>query len=252
MARKILNEASKKQGLNKLQEYKTYSFIGTDKWRGVLGNLGKLWPNAEARFQMHLVSNSFDGQLKFLDGKREGNVVGLQSDNYYEKRDGEYVFVKTDKRNKFGINAYQYFFELAERLSKAELVTMGGTAEMDGQEYDLVFCTWKQLRTHKQNDQYLAWINKENGLLEFCQFTIHDPYLVGGSMLVGSIAFEDFREIGGVKIPFTQCIYSGKPKSTGKGYLHRLTLETFSFDQINHLELKPNKDLPHIGDEKPL
>lgn len=250
--RVLLDEAWTAQNMDRLSQHKVYEFIAVDHWKGALGKLAKIWPENESKLHMKYAVGNFDGQVDFLDGKKAGTSAGLQSWKYYEKdSQAEIEFKKSSAKIIFGLNAYHYFFELIDRLKSAPLVAYAGEKQLNGQSYDLVLVTWKKFRAHKKHDQYTAWINKETKLMDHCEFTIHDSFLPGGSMLPGSISFSDFKDIGGVSIPFLQYVYLGGPKSQTSKYLHRLTIESFSFDSFNENILYPDSSIEKMGDSKP-
>ena len=65
----------------------------------------------------------------------------------------------------------------------------------------------------------------------------------------GSIRFSDFRDVEGVKVPFIHHIFVNKPKKDRK-YLHRLVISDFAFDTFDVSELRPDQQLPLMGDVK--
>lgn len=251
--RALLDVAWKAQGFEHLAEHKVYEVSATDHWKGPMGAMATMWPKTRMDIELRYPIDTFDGQVTFKSGKHSGKVSGMQSQAYYEQEPGEALEwkKKPHAKTQFGINAYQYFFELAHRLRKAELITYAGEAEHRGQQYDLVLVTWGKLKAHMQHDQYTAWINKSNGRMDFCEYTVHDAYLPGGGMLPASIEFADFKSIDGVQIPFSQYVYLGGPKKKQKSYLHRLTVESFKFDSFDPALLYPNKELAPVGDSKP-
>lgn len=87
--------------------------------------------------------------------------------------------------------------------------------------------------------------------MEFCEFTIHDPFLPGGSMIPGSIEFTDFKDKQGIQIPFTQYVYIGAPSENQDKNLHRLTVTDFQWDSFEAAELRIDATLEKNGDAKP-
>lgn len=248
----ILTEAWETQGMNLLHTHQTYHVKGHDQWKGMLGKIGKVWPENESNIELKYAVGSFDGQVTFLDGKREGLVAGLQSWQYYEQEKGKELEFKKKQnaRITFGISAYQYFFELLDRLKQAPIVVYGGEKEFKGNSYDLVFVTWEKLKTHKEHDQYCLWINKKTKVLDYAEYTLHDTYLPGGSMIPGAIEFADYKKVDGILIPFTQYIYAAGVKKKQEKYLHKLSVSSFEFDSFNDSLLYPNKTIEKIGDSK--
>lgn len=254
--KQILVRAWKTQGFDKLHDHEVYSFEGTDVWKGLLGKMGHLWPELEAKMEFKYRVGTFDGQVHFTDGNEKGNRAGLQNWNYYESIDNKISFkdkdLKENKRKVFGIAAFQYFTEMADRLLNAPIVVYAGEDSFRDQEYDLVLSTWETEKPHEEHDQYLSWVNKETGMLDFVQYTIRDAYLKppGYKLLGGAIEFDDFRSIDGVMIPHNQLVYAIKMKKNQDKFLHRLTVSDFEFDGFNPSDLIQDDKLLSGGNFK--
>lgn len=167
--KQILDKVWKKQGVDKLEQRKVYSFQGFDKWQGTLAKIGKLWPGLETNLNFKYQVGTSDGQLTFVDGQRKGTIAGLYKSNYYEIKDGKTEFLdkyaKSNIRAFFGLSHIQYFTELLGRLRDAPIISYAGSAAFNDKKYDLVFCTWEKPEPHIEHDQYLLWINQVTGLL---------------------------------------------------------------------------------------
>lgn len=251
--RAILDKAWEAQGMATLKDHSTYEVLATDHWKGAMGKMAKMWKDNETDLHLKYAIGTFDSQVTMKSGKEQGLTAGLQSWKYYEKEAaGDVEFMKTNAKKEFGLTAYQYFFELTDRLRTAPLITYAGEKEFKGNTYDLVFITWQKLKKHMAHDQYTVWVNRNTGMMEYCEFTIHDPFLPGGAMIPGSIEFADMRDVDGIQISFTQYIYAGSPKEDQDKYLHRLTLDDFKWDSFDVTDLRPDPAVTTMGDEKPL
>lgn len=254
--KEVLESAWKKQGFDKLKNHHTYSFHGSDTWKGLLGRMGQIWPELKSELDFKYQIGSFDGQVKFLDGEKKGNIAGLQNWNFYEIIDSDTTFKDKDhkksRRKVFGLAAFQYFTEMIDRIKDAPIISYAGEDEHRGQKYDLVFCTWESAEPHMEHDQYLAWINKKTGLMDFTQYTLRDTYLKppGYKMIGGGVEFADFKEIDGIMIPHEQLVYAIKLRENPKKNLHRLIISDFEFDSFNVEELRIDKNIEQGGDFK--
>lgn len=254
--KQILNAVWKQQGYDKLDQSTVYSFEATDHWKGMLGKVGQIWPDMSLDLEAKYLTGTFDGQIKYLDGKEKGKVIGLQDWNYYEIADGKTVFLdKDDRKNRrkvFGIAAFQYFTEMVSRLRVAPIISYAGEKKFRGQTYDLVFCTWGDVKPHKEHDQYLVWINKSTNTMDIVQYTLRENYLKmpGAQMMGGAIEFSNLKSVDGVMIPFTQYMYAIKPRKKTKKYLHKLELSSFSFDSFDENELIVDKNKKTGGNYK--
>lgn len=254
--KQILENAWKKQGFDKLKNHTVYSYNAQDNWKGLLGKMGQIWPDMKSEMEFKYQVGTFDGQVHFLDGKEKGNSVGLQNWNYYEIIKSDTIFKdKNNKKNKrkvFGIAAIQYFSEMIDRLKNAPIISYAGEKNFRNQQYDLVFCTWTKIEPHMESDQYLVWINKKTGLMDFTQYTIRDNYLKlpGYKILSGAIEFADFKNIDGVLIPHTQFVYALKLRKNTKNNLHKLMISDFKFDDYNIEDLQIDNNIEKGGNFK--
>lgn len=251
-ALEILNNAWKAHGLDVMGTKKVYSLTAEDHWRGLMGKVGKLWPNQRQNMNLQYAFGTFDSRVTFLDGKKAGEKRGLQAWNYYVIKKGDSIpefKKKAHTKTEFGLAAFQYFFELLDRLKKVDLIRYGGEKEFNGNKYDLVFVTWNKLKTHNEHDQYMLWINKATSMMDYVHFTVHETAFPGNT-ITGSNEFTKFKNIDGVKIPFEQIIYIGSPKTNQAKYLHKLTVSDFKFDSFEKAILYPNDSLKSKGDSK--
>ena len=251
--KEILKQAWYAHGFDRAQQFETYETAATDHWKGLLGKMGKLWPDAETKLNLRYIRGTFDSQVEFLDGKNKGLKAGLQSWNYYEQPVGQKLAFKEkpNERFKFGLAAYQYFFELGDRLSNAPTILYAGKQEFEETTYDVVFVTWKSLEPTMDHDQYQLWINPQTHIIDFALYTLRESYLPGSKPIYGSIRFSDYRLVDGVQIPFSQEVYANSPGKLGN-YLHKLTVHNFAFDTFPKEDLRINNDLGESRDEKPL
>ncbi len=249
----LLQQAWQAQGFDKIQAVSTYEITARDHWPGLLGKMGNLWPDNDQSMRLRYAKGTFDGQVMFLEGKGKDEIAGQQAWNYYVKLPGQDLIFQPeqDARISFGLAAFQYFFELADRLRNVPTLSYAGEKQLEGNTYDLVFATWNSVEPTEEYDQYLLYLNQENHLLEFATYTVRDNYLPGAANLYATIRFSDFREINGFKVPFHQEVYLNGPGERGD-YTHRLQVESFQFDSFDKQELYPRPEIGSAGDAKPL
>jgi hypothetical protein len=254
--KEILESAWKKQGYDKLKDHQTYSFHGSDTWKGLLGRMGQIWPELKSELDFKYQIGTFDGQVTFKDGEEKGNIAGLQNWNFYEIINSDTTFKdknhKKNQRKVFGLAAFQYFTEMIDRIKDAPIISYAGEDEIRGQKYDLVFCTWESAEPHMEHDQYLAWINKKTELIDFTQYTIRESYLKppGYKMIGGGVEFTRFKAIDGIMIPHEQLVYAIKLRKKQKKNLHRLIISGFEFDGFDVEELRIDRNIETGGNFK--
>lgn len=249
----ILEEAWLKHGLNNLKNYTTYEVVANDYWKGALGKIGTMWPNANVDIRLKYAIGTFDGNVTFLNGRLKDVTKGIQSWRSYTIDKNSTIpefHRKPDKKTNFGISALQYFFELLDRLKNVELITYAGEKEFNNKTYQLVFATWGKLKPNKKNDQYLLWINKTTKMLEFCEFTVRDPFILGGGISANTIVFENYKMINGIMFPFLQTVKIGEPNTNKNKFVHQITISSVRFDSFNIKEVQPDPFMKRLGDSK--
>jgi len=242
----ILEAAWRAHGFNELEKFKTYSFHASDTWRGMMGKMGKPWPEAKSELDFKFEIGTFNSQVTFLDGKRNGVSAGLLDWKYYEKEEGrDAEFVKVNKRINFALPAYHYFFEMVDRLKKAPIISYAGEKEFRGEKYDLVLCTWGTEKPHMEADQYIAWINKKTRMMDYSEYSLRENYLKvpGYKSFYGAIEMNDFQNIEGVMIPHEQIVYLNGIKKKEKKHVHKLIVSDFKFDNFDVKELYPDSTI---------
>ncbi|MFT5822230.1 MAG: hypothetical protein ACI8ZM_003486 [Crocinitomix sp.] len=251
--KEILQKAYDAHGSENLLKHEVYRFTATDDWKGMLGTIGKIWPEKNTEMEIKFAVNTFDAQVKFMSGEQIGNSAGLQSWNFYEGVADKANFdVEKNDKYTFGMAAFQYFIELVSRMNNANIIRYAGETEFNNKHYDLVYVTWNSEKANKDVDQYLLYIDQSTHILDYASFTIRENYInmPGASALYGSIGFSDYRNIDGYLVPFTQTLFSSKPKKNNDKYLHQLKLKSFVFDDFKKSELYPNKSIKSVGDSK--
>lgn len=243
--RKILDQSWKKHGGDKFSKHDVYSFNGFDTWKeNQFGKIGKLWPDHETNLKFKFQVGTLESQLIFLDGQREGIIAGISDAQYYEIQNGEVQFqdrtAKSNLRVVFGLNHIQYFFELMTHLRNASIISYAGSEEFNGNQYDLVFCTWGKPEPHLEHEQYVLWINQETGFMDYSEYSVRDPYTKppGYKAIGGNIEYNDYREIDGVWIAHDQIVYPLSKKTDQSKFVHRLKITDFQFDSFDLIDLK--------------
>ncbi len=248
--RAILEQAAARHGYQKLLTFETFELIGKDEWAGLLGSFGNPWPVNNERMRLQFAVNSFDSRMEILEGDDTGLIWGLQSWQTYMHEPGDSLRFEENEGIGFALAAYSYFLESPGRLLKAPIIYYAGEKEFEGQLYDQVFVTWESLSANDKFDQYLLWINRSSGRMELINFTVRENYQPAPPNWYGSIRYSDYRAIAGVEIPHVLTIQLNAEDDLDS-YIHRLTVESFSFDGFPKALLYPDRSLGFVGDSKP-
>lgn len=244
-ATSLLQKAVQAQNFDILDSSNTYSFTANDHWPGLLGKMTKLWPDQNTNIKFNYNFNTFDGQAVFLDGEKEGDLIGLQSWNFYEKkRDQPSILQKPNDDHKshvFGLAVFHYFIELPYRLSNAPYKRYYGEATIREQEYDLVFVSWIDEKPHPEYDQYILYINLKTGLVDFCVYTLRDNKNPLTRNKYGSIAYVNYQDFDGYRVATEMPIMidDGVLYTPLEEYFHKISIKDFSLGSFEESILYP-------------
>ncbi|MBL8018552.1 MAG: hypothetical protein JNM27_02720 [Leptospirales bacterium] len=212
---------------------------GSDHWSSagaMVAELGDHWPAGPARMmampwpqsgqpvRLSWQIGTDNARLEFSGGERAGEIWGIQNWATYTIKDGVLKF-KDDKTITFWLPTIQYFIEAPFRLGSADVLFYAGEGKARGQEYDLVFVSWGTAEPQSSIDQYLLWINRATGQLDFMQYTVRDMY----PFVTGVMHYQDFRPIGSLTLPHRLTAAKGLETD---GYVHEMRIASIGLAPI--------------------
>lgn len=204
-------------GLDRHRQHRVTQVEYTDEWPSdIIRRVGSPWQRGE-RLRFTFANGTDNSRLDFLDGPRQGQSWGIQQWQTYTVRGGQRTF-SASKDIKFWLPTIEYFLELPFRIGEAQIAAHAGTRVLANQTYDLLYLTWGRAAPQRDVDQYLLWVRRSDGILEFVEYTVRDI----APFMVGCIHYEDLRELDGILLPFRMTLADcpGKP-----GMLHRQMVE---------------------------
>lgn len=254
--RELLQMTYKKMGYDALQNVETYEVTSRFTWSPVWSKMpmNALPGNKNNDIQFRFATNTFDGQVEFLEGRKAGQIMGVQSWEAYQRDHAEAPTEKlSSKRYPWGLATYHYLTEAPMRLLGADIVRYAGEREFDGKTYDLVFVTWGDGTQKKEYDQWLLYINQETGFTDVTEVTITDFFLpMPGGMKNATVRFpERIKTAIGAWLPATTVIQFGHPKEDIEKDVYTFTFRNFKFDSFDKEILYPLNGLMMYGDSKP-
>jgi len=226
------------------EDIEVYELTLEDEFFGLQGSLAKPFPEKKVSMQAVYAPGTYDGKLTFNEGKFKGKTWGIQSWKTYTQDDGSQAVFDKSKKITFWVPTYQYFIELPSRIQAANVISYAGEKSFKGQDYDLVYATWKMQEPQKDIDQYMIWINKKTNTVDLVEFTIRDQL----GFLTGTAFYEDLKDVGeGVLLPKNISIRSDKGS---KNMLHQMRLSNFKANHIPLNSVRPDPNLKSMGDDK--
>lgn len=227
--------AARYGGLDRYRQLGVSQVEYTDEWASdFMQRVGSPWHKGE-RLRLTYAHGSDNSRLDFLSGPRQGQSWGIQQWQPYVVA-GEGRRFAANKDITFWLPTIEYFLEMPFRIGEAPIAAFAGSRTLSDKAYDLVYLTWGRPAPQRDIDQYVAWIRKSDGILEFVEYTVRDV----APFMTGCIHYEDLREVDGILLPFRMTLGDcpGKP-----GMLHRQTLQTARF--LPDLPLRELVPEPH-------
>jgi len=257
-AKEKLAESIAAQGFGALEEKNTYQVTASNHWAGLLGKIAKPWPDALTEFEFYFNFNTFDGKAKFLSGKQEGQVIGLQSGEFYESDESEKSVQKVErlnkdqKKQKMGLEVLHYFIELPLRLSNAPILRYYGEKTQHGENYELIFASWETEAANKKYDQFVLWINEKTKLVDYVFFTVRENKSIFKRSHHSSMVYQNYRKQKGFLFPekITVFIDDQLLHAEPDDYLHEYVIREFKLSAFEEEILYPLPGLEKRIDAK--
>ncbi len=252
--KELLASSIRAMGYDKFKAIETYEATAHFDWKfpWIAMPLNSL-PGAKGNdIKFRFKTNSFDGQVEYLEGRKKGDIHGLQSWKTYTYYDGKKPEFTKDKRRSWGLASYHYMLEGPYRLTQADIITYAGSKEFEGQKYDLVFVSWKEQAPHKEHDQWLLYINQKTKFVDLANITIRDFFMpFPPNMAEGTIRYLDrIKTSEGIYLPQDMVIQLMSPKKEKK-HVYRISFRDYQFNVYPVQKLQPFTDLKDYGDTKP-
>jgi len=251
--KQLLADAAKKMGYDKLANTEVYETTANFDWKGLwpLMPMNALPGNLNKDIQFKFATNSFDGQVKYLEGRKKGLVQGLQSwEGYKIKRNNGELKQHEHDRYIWGLATYHYLAEAPLTMKDAEIVRYAGEKEFDGKTYETVYVTWGTEAPNKQYDRFLVYVNKDTGFIDMAELTIGDFFLpMPKGLQHATVHWEREMTSIGTYLPSTTFVQLGQPKAKKK-HVYKYTTRDYRFDNFKKSELYPIEYLENYGTSK--
>lgn len=250
--RDLLKSTYEKMGYAALENTQRYEVNSLFRWKmpWTIMPMNALPGNKGNEVKFKNATNTFDGNVTFLEGRKKDKIYGIQSwETYQTDKEGETKQIN-NKRYNWGLATYHYVIEAPMRLLNAEIVRYAGEKEWNGKQYDLVYATWGKDEPHKEHDQWLVYINKQTGMTDMTEITINDFFLpMPPGMKGATIQTERKQTSIGAYLPSLVTIQLGTPKKQSK-HVYTFDLHDYQFDSFATNQLYPLKGVEKIGDAK--
>ena len=249
----LLEEAKLAMGYDKLAQSNVYETNAVFNWKGIwlLMPMNAFPGNNNKELKLKFATNSFDGQVEYLEGRKKGVIQGMQSWQGYKKEKGS-DFLKQHEHDRYlwGLATYHYLLEAPMHLPDAEIIRYSGTKLFNGISYETVYITWGSEEPNKEYDRFLAYIHPETKFIDLLEVTINDFFLpMPKGMQHATVRYEREKTAIGAYLPHHLVIKLKSPKNTNHK-VYSFTLENYQFDTFDKQELYPIDNLTYYGFSK--
>lgn len=114
-----------------------------------------------------------------------------------------------------------------------------------------MFISWETQNPHKEDDQWLLYINEKTKFADLANITIRDFFLpFPPNMVEGTIRYHDrVKTSEGIYFPSNGDLTHVSKKR--EKHIYRITFRDYKFNVFPEKELQPFKELTDYGDSKP-
>ena len=218
--RALLEEAQKAYGLDAWNSFKGAEFDMMAKW--YVEDSG--WLDDPQMF--HFVSRQLgadDADLMFLNGPTKGEGWAMAHGKHFDIKNGERI-AKAGPDPHMKVPIKNWWFQFPFRISEAPIVGYGGTAEIKGKTYEVIYATWGAAEPNDQVDQYVIYMDPVTKRMEWLNFT----HRKSNPAAVISMNHADFHMVEGVLVPHHYMVYRGAPAATDQK-VHENTYANLKF-----------------------
>ncbi len=248
--KQLLQEAKQAMGYHKLEATQVYEANALFNWKGIWLTMPmNAFPgNNNNELKLRLATNSFDGQVEYLEGRKKGVIQGVQSWKGYKKEtDSDFIKQHEHDRYIWGLATYHYLMEAPMHLPDAEIILYAGTKELDGISYETVYVTWGTEAPNKEYDRFLAYINPETKFIDLLEVTINDFFLpMPKGMQHATARYERKKTSIGAYLPSNVTIQLKGPKKA-ENKVYSFALSDYKFDSFDRAILYPLQDVKYVG-----
>ncbi len=253
--RELLAKAVDVMGYDKLEKTRSYEVTAQFNWKGawLLLPMNALPGNNNNDIQFRFATNTFDGQVEFLEGRKDDKIFGIQSWQGYkvDPKTNE-VKEKNRARHDWGLATYHYLLEAPFRLlNECEIIRYAGEKTVEGTTYSTVYATWGTEAPNKEYDRWLLYINQQTGFVDLLEVTINDFFLpMPKGMQHATVYVERSKTSIGTYMPNNVIIQLKSPKRKEKK-VYSFALRNYKFDSFPKEQLYPLEGLKFYGNSKP-
>ena len=221
--RQILGQTNKKMNpQGQWNQFNRWEVRTTDEWYAPFIRAFTPIQQDKQKVQFNFYLKSNEVTLQYLEGREAGNIWGLQDKNIYMIRKGKRIH-PTSFTTKLYLRTVKNYFLWPFTLRETAFVAYVQEVLSRQNSYYKVYVSSGGIRTSRENDQYVVWVNKDTQLIDFIEFTLRGLW----SSYRGVVEYHDYRPVQGMLVPFEVRLGD---RIGDKSYTHRFVVEKVNFE----------------------
>ena len=242
-AKQLLKDMAAAHQIQYWDSLTTYSVTYGEEFFGSIGQSSHPFPEHKNQFKLSYIPNTYDGRLEFLKGPSKGDVWGIQSWNTYLSDASNVNKFQNDQNVFFWVPTYQYFIEFPLRIQNADALAYAGQATINGKNCEGVLASWNTTAPQRDIDQYLIWLDSDTKRIVKMEYTVREMF----NFITGAASYNDYQDFNGIILPSKMPVESNL---VSDGFLHEMSILDFARNEVPVEKIRPNANLPVMGDEK--
>ena len=209
-------------GYNKYKSFECVQLRGTDLWHSSFVRF--FTPVTEQEQEFEVIFATAGGTIKygFLNGKRKGQYIGLESGKTYRATKDKREFTDSSKIRVY-LEPLTDYFQWPYKLYESPVLLYAGEENIENEAYHLLFASSGGVAASPEHDQYVIYINKKTYHVDYIDFTLRALF----ESYKGTLHYRDFRTVQGLVVP----IFIGASDTIeNKDFVHEFLFSEIQFN----------------------
>lgn len=220
----LLSTLQKRDPDNRWSGFRMMKIIASDNWPSWMDRASTPIPQNNQQLQWALNLKNGDAAAKYLDGKKAGQIFGLEAGRTYFVDQGK----RTDKPStpvKNYLSQVRDYFLWPQSIVNFDQAFYMGESKIRSWSFDRIFVSdGGPNGPAGSDDTYIVWVNRLTEQIDFIEFQLRRS----GHDCRGTVEYVDYRDVGGLVLPYQILLL----KNMGHEEIaHRIYVEIYSFDE---------------------
>lgn len=207
------------------KNYKSVQFILTDIWKSKFVRFFTPIKEDEQRLRVYLDFERDAMEVEFLSGPKKGFIIGLSKKEPYQIASDTGKVYTGDDEVRVYLESLRLYITLPWNLKKFPIALYAGSSRILGSEYETIYFTSVQVEASPDVDQYVAYLDKKTGALEWIEFTYRELF----SFYRGILKFGYYEPWNDKQYPRRITILD---KFGDSDFVHEIRIERMEFPKL--------------------